>query len=430
MNTENLKRSINIIGDYIFALLIIFSCGSIYDNFTNINLYISEIFMVILLIKVNMIAVKQIKLNEKRKIKKIITFSIIYVAYQLIYIVFHLTRHNINSNIIVYVAKLIVIFLLLIYYYWLKDNNNEFNGILNRITNIVLIICIVSLFFYLFGSVLNFIKNTNVVDLTFGFTRKIKSYFMVYFEPQYTIVFNKYVIRNCGIFAEAPMFSIVLLITLVYETLIKKEKKNYRLLILFITILTTMSTIGIAVAILILIIDIVKRLLEKYKNINRRKVLIISIIVIIIGLIIGSVAIIDKLRSPSFIIRMDDYIASFKAWIDSPILGNGYQNYQAVEQYVTVNREAGGQSSSLTNLLVEGGIWIFVIYAIPFIILLKEYIQKRDINKIIFILMLLIIFSTIIFTYSLMVLLFISYGWYKVIFKGERIENEDIYSNS
>jgi len=431
MSIDKLKKFSKVSVDFIFALLIVLSCGSIYDNFTNINLYISELFMAILFIKVAILTITKIKEQKKENIKKIIIFSVIYIIYQLIYVGFHMLTQNVGTSIITYMAKLVMIFLLLIFYYILENDDEKLNNVLRNISNIVLIISSISICFFLFGSILHWVKHTNVVELTFGFTREINSYFMIYFEPQYTFSNGTYIIRNCGIFSEAPMYSIVLLMSFAYETLLSKNKRNYKLIILFTTILTTMSTIGIVVATLLLVIYIIRLLLSKHQNVNKKLIFRIATIVIIIGLIVGSVAIIDKLKSPSFSIRMDDYVASFKAWVDSPILGNGYQNYEAVEQYFTVDRESGGQSSSLSNLLVEGGIWIFAIYIIPFAVLLKRYIKNRDLDRIIFIITVFVIFSTIIFTYSLMILLFISYGWYKVIFdKEEKKEHENIYSNT
>lgn len=429
MKFNKLNYYCEIITDYILAFLIILSCGSIYDNLTDVSLYISEFCMILLLIKVVAKAIIILKKKDYTGVKRVIIFSVLYAIYQSIYIIFHTCQNNVGINILTYIAKMLVAFCMFIYFYYLNDKKSKFITLLSYISNIMFYISIVSLFFYISGSILNIIKETNTVNITFGFTREIKSYCMLYFEPQYTIVLNKYIIRNCGIFAEAPMFIIPLLISFSYELMIKKERRKLNIVVLLLTIITTMSTTGIVIAIVLLIIELLRKIIKKY-NVNKKKIINAIIVVGCIGIILCGFVISDKLKSPSFSIRLDDYIASFRAWLDNPILGNGYQNYEAVNKYISVEREAGGQSSSLSNLLVEGGLWEIAIYIVPFYILLKKYIKDKNVNNIIFLAVLFLIFLTTIFTYSMMSIYIISYGWYKIIFDKKESNDENIHSNS
>ena len=313
-----IKNKFHIILDYMLAILIVFSCGSIYDNLTNSNLYISELFIAILFIRVIVLVFKNRDNYKKSNIRKLLIFTILYLIYQSVYIFLNCC----NPNIVVYIAKLVVIFLLFILYYFFSNNNEQFKKILDYISNIVFIISAISIFFYLFGSVLNWINNTGAIEVTFGFTRSIKSYCMIYFEPQYTIVFNEYIIRNCGIFAEAPMYTIVLITTLAYELFIKKSMKTYKIILLILTILTTLSTIGIVLSAMLLIIRLIDNIITKSKIFSNKKMIVISILIVICSLIIGIISVMDKVKSPSFRIRMDDYVASYKAWKDKPLFGN------------------------------------------------------------------------------------------------------------
>ncbi len=418
MKKNKIYNIINNMMDYLMAFLLILSCGSVYDNINNVNLYISECFLIILFIRVLILIFKNV--HNNKNIKKCIIFSLIYILYQTFYVIYHLNKRNVNNDIIVYVAKMIFTILLLILYYVLCEEN-KFKIILDKISKIVLFISIISLFFFILGSIFQLIKYTNLVEINFGKLRQIKSYFMVYFEAQATILFNKYTTRNCAIFCEAPMFSIVLLISLSYELFIKKDKKIVNIIIYYLTILSTISTTGIVVGAILGIIKIAQYIYIKIKNRKCNKIIyIISILLILIAIIVGVIAIKDKLKSPSFKIRMDDYLAGFKAWNDHKIMGNGYHNYEYVDQYTLIDRNiVGGQSNSLLNLLAEGGIWNLLVYFIPFIILTIKYIKNKDYNSLIFLLTLLVIFSTIIFTYTIMILNFVAYGWSKMLKKQE-----------
>lgn len=422
MKKARSKHMLEEILDYIFAILLIISCGSVYDNLTNVSLYISEIFLIILFFRVFYIIIKNLK--DKNRIKKCLIFSAIYIIYQAIYITYHLIAHSATGNIIVYIAKMIFTFLLLFCFYtFCKDN--KFEKILSKFSKLVVIISSISLFFFIFGSTLDWIKPTNSVNLTFGKTRDVKSYCMIYFEPQATIVANRYVTRNCAIFSEAPMFSVVLLISLAYELFINKNKNILNKVILYLTIISTLSTTGIVVAVILSVIKILE--IFKLKVKHNKYLNIIYILIIVICIIVGISAIKDKLNSPSFTIRMDDYIAGIKAWNDHKILGNGYQNFDSVEKYMLTNRNAvSGQSNSLTNILAEGGIWNFAIYLIPFIYLTIIFIKEKKYKEIAFLITLLLIFSTSIITYTILIINFIAYGWSKMLKNKYKIKSNNI----
>ena len=68
MKKAKSKHILEEILDYIFAILLIISCGSVYDNLTNVSLYISEIFLIILFFRVFYIIIKNLKDKYGKKI--------------------------------------------------------------------------------------------------------------------------------------------------------------------------------------------------------------------------------------------------------------------------------------------------------------------------------------------------------------------------
>ena len=417
------KINIKSITEYILCLLLILSCGSIFDNMANINFYISEIFMVLLFLYVLVFLLPKFR-KQKKTFLKYIVFFVFYVAYQGIYIIIHKNM----PNMIVYTFKMVIIFLLLLAFYLFNDKD-KIMEMIKKISKIIIIISVISIFFFTLGSYLHAIKPTNKVEIEFGNNRRaINSYFDIYFEAQETNIFGDYRIRNCAIFVEAPMFTIGLLIAISYELFLSKRKnKKINVIVLFITILTTMSTTGIAVGCGLIGLKIIQEIFSKKRNYKGKNILkLLTIMFLIVLGIVAFIVIKDKWNSPSFMLRIDDYLAGYKAWEDHKIFGNGYQNYEAVQSHMSERVFNNmGQSNSIANLFAEGGLWIGMVYTLPAIYLLIRNFKNNKYNNIIFILTIILIFCTIIFTYSIMIINFIAYAWSRMLRKEkENVEKE------
>lgn len=417
-----LKKSNKLIAltviDFFIALSLVLSCGSILDNINSFSFYITEILLVILIIRI--ILCKNEFKTKKMDFKPLFLLAAFQIAYTIVQF-FNQTMSIIDS--ISFIIKIVGIIGSLFILFQL-EGKTLFKKYLKYFANIVLAISCISLFFYIFGSHFKLIPPTNQVELNFGFVRKVDSYFWIYFEPQYTLFNGTYILRNCGIFAEGPMFSIVLTIALAYNLFLNEKVSKPKIILLIITIVTSISLTGILLMTFMLVIKTVFFILKKYQNqIKMHRTFIISFMVIFSIVICAIILplIVDKIFSQSFRMRIDDYIAGFKAWLDHPFFGNGYLNYDSVEKYMLISRR-GGQSNSLTNLMAEGGLWQISFYFIPYIINLINLIRKNEKEKIVFLLVLFLLFCTTIFTYSSCILFFIAYGWY-LVYSKKREEN-------
>lgn len=413
---------------YLMAFFIILSVASVYDNLNNVNLYISEIFLVLIAL-INIYYIVMIKNKKIKDYKKLFKFLFVFIIIECAYIIIHLAIKNMNINkTFVYIAKMIIIFSLILNYLYLIEINNRkknkedvFWNLIGKISNIVVVIAFVSLILFLLGTSLKLIKPTGVVELNFGFTRSINSYFEVYFEPQATMLFGNYFYRNCGIFAEGPFYNIVLIISLTYELFInRKDNRKVKSSILVITILTTFSTLGIVIGAVLLVIKIYNIINRKIKNKKKMNTIVVIITIMIIALVTPFV--IDKVNisNPSFIIRTDDFKASVLAFIESPVIGNGYQNNEPFLRninFLEYRNNSEGQSSSLANIIVEGGILNIFIFIVPYILLLIQLKKEKNYNKLIFLLVYGLLFLNNTFAYSLLSILFLSYFWFKFLMR-------------
>ena len=76
--------------------------------------------------------------------------------------------------------------------------------------------------------------------------------------------------------------------------------------------------------------------------------------------------------------RSDDYAAGFRAWMHSPIWGNGFNNFDSVKYYMSsFRRDNLGFSNSLFVVLVEGGILLLSVYALPAITCIYNAIKQN-----------------------------------------------------
>ncbi|ETP70953.1 hypothetical protein UYO_3104 [Lachnospiraceae bacterium JC7] len=114
--------------------------------------------------------------------------------------------------------------------------NDKKYGFYTKFNNIIFLITVISLLFWLFGTVIGILQPTGVIYTTWTSNtvsnelKPVKTYYDIYYVAQtygmnkaLGITTNLDIIRNTGFFTEAPMFSFVLVLALLVE-LFKKRK--------------------------------------------------------------------------------------------------------------------------------------------------------------------------------------------------------------
>lgn len=238
-----------------------------------------------------------------------------------------------------------------------------------KFTNIVLVIATVSLFFWVFGSLLGRIQSTGFLYTTWtgnDSLKRVTSYYGIYYETQSVTFFGLTVdkiVRNTAIFTEAPMASMVFGIAFLNEMLMREKLSWKRCAILATAVISTISTTGITV----LIIAIGLRYVftkSKTKGAVSLKLLLLPI-VFVVALIALNFLVEQKLGTSSGSTRIDDFVAGYKAWMDAPLFGNGYGNSASYEKYMSSFRSHNtGFSNSPMQVLAYGGIYLFFPYCV------------------------------------------------------------------
>lgn len=403
--------------EYMLAIFIILDCRSVFQhtvsNSNVINIVLSA--LIFCLVMLNILA----KRYDKNKVKKAILFFMVYYLYMALFVLLNDMEGMKNY---IYAFGMILP-LLFFYYYTSKETKQSIIKMLEKISNIMIVIAIVSVILYLLGPIFNIIKPTGSIYMKWGGERAIPSYYNLQFVTQNINIFGINIIRNTSIFTEAPMYSLNLSIALAIQMMSNPSKNSFiKKLILVITIITTTSTTGIIIATELVFFKI---LLQKS---NKRIVKITkSIWFPIICIILFSVtAFFYDFRSEtnSYSIRMDDYKASYQAWLEHPIVGNGYGSIEEIEEYMSGFRMNNtGLSNSILVLLAQCGIYWGIIYIIPFILAMVYGMKNQKSSVIIFAGTIMILFITAIFQYTVMMLNLLAIG-YSLMGIGKQEERE------
>ena len=330
--------------DYIFVIFLILTCNSVYSVLTAKDLYFKEIMLAITMIY----TIVHIYSNdfEKKRTGKSVALIIIYIFYIAMYIIL--------TKIVSEFIYLYVLLLPLLYFIY-STTNHLMKSTLENFSNIVLFLAIISLIFYFLGTITNIIKPTGNVEISWGGIKTIDSYFGMHFNIQKQDIFGLDIYRNTGIFTEAPIYSLVLSISLCIELFFKEKISKKRIILIFITILTSLSTTGILISMTICFLRYIINI-DKVKMIRYLKILILPIVAVTIILISYNIFN-NKMKTSSYSTRIDDYIASYKAFKDKPLIGNGFKNDDAIIKYMSSFRSNNeGLSNSFMVLLAQGGI--------------------------------------------------------------------------
>lgn len=384
--------------EYFIAFILVITTRSVYAHLVNVSLHLYIFllaFMAVYILKITFLdnGFKRGLENTVIFLKRRYRF---FVAYYIFTLVFLLFNNICDDN---YISTYLIMLPAFVYIY-LVDRSAA-KRFLERICNVIFVIAAVSLFCYLICSVFKLydISSAKVV-VDWGGTKNYKTFFGIYFERQ---LFNalgfRNVVRNIGIFTEAPMYSLFLSLALCIEKFITKRNNRTVCAVLLITCLTTLSATGMIVMALVYAY---KAVILLKKNVHfTRTVRIVVIVASVLLAAVAAVFFVHRIGTSSGTARIDDYVASFKAWTDSPIFGVGYDNVEYIVQYMSdLRSDNTGVSNSLMVLLAECGIYFFMLYLVPFVYVIVLGIKKKNYDVLFFMFIMAILFVSTSFRYA------------------------------
>lgn len=392
--------------EYILCLMLILSCRTVFVHNVNSNADLINVLVIVILMIL-------ILFRSGLKLKKnAIAYILLLIGYFFIFIVF-----NVKNNYVSFVKSFIIILPMFLLYFSILEKI-QIKAFLKKYANIVYVLAMCSLFFYLIGSCLHLISTNMSFIIEWGVIKKINGYYFLHFDTQSTVFFGKTILRNTGIFVEGPQYALQLISAYVFTLFDNKKIINKSSVIYFITLCSTLSITGI-------VIFIIMTFYKYLKNSNKKIKLILVPIILITCIFVTSNLIIDKTKTNSYKIREDDMRVAMISLKNSPIFGDGYMNNSiAVSNMSNFRYYNTGLSNAFIIVLIHGGIYLSMIYLVPMIsITLKSHKHKNYFIFVIGILQILLYLTTS-FQYTNFMMMLIAFNL-DYIFKIENGEKNE-----
>lgn len=399
-NTTTIYLFLENILRYLFVLMVILDCNSIYlsDYSSTVNFrYVLYFFMISSIFAI-------IYLRKNVLISKLVIW-IKYISIAVIFIgllfLFRPTSFSATSHFFVSV-------LIIITYFALCGTNNERFDVLKKYKRVMVIVGIISLAFWILGSQLNIIAPTGQLPSTWtGDDTQVSicpSYYNIYFETQATSSFEQEsFIRNTAFFTEAPMASFNFALAFMIAMFLDDRKSVLEISILVIAILSTVSSTGYIVLALSLFF---KFLIRGTSGIIRLIKYIFVPICAIITVIACLYVLMDKSDTSSLLIRLDDFVVGYDTWLDNPIFGYGIGGeMHALQNHMGRWRLFNmGFSNSLFDILAKGGLYLGSVIYCAFAYIIFKGISTKMYNVLSFMLIFLFMHTVTVVSLKIIVL--------------------------
>ncbi|SEW36951.1 hypothetical protein SAMN05216413_2524 [Ruminococcaceae bacterium KH2T8] len=307
------------------------------------------------------------------------TKSWAHIAFVLMCSVLYLVNSDDGYNKTLYKQYFFIPLVLFIILFGLIKNKELF---WRAFSNIVCTLSVVSLFFYIFGTWLRLISPTQHIIRGWGSwgPNPIPNFYYVYYQSQATHPGDFTLWRNCSIFAEAPMFNMVLCMALAAEVFLFRRKKGRRFVValLIITIITTFSTTGYLFLALLGVLFLLNssRFMSFCKNHRKIFFATLALFVGVCALMI-TIKLHSRTGSVSTSIRVDHTLTCLQIWKDNFLFGDGWlkdDNFLQLAQF------AFGISVGFPYFLKCGGIMLGSLVLVPYVVSVIFAFKNKDLK--------------------------------------------------
>lgn len=356
------------ITEFLLVLTIILDCNSVYrlrtgweGNPRYIAIYVANtcaytlIALWVLKSKKNIECIKELLL--------LIMINCIFV--------FEFNTYNVYVRDTGFVGYFLFFITAMVVLYRINKSNGEPFRMLYLMEHVILFIAVISTILWIGWNILGLWGISSDLEINWG---------GIYYDTNYLNFsirrwfFDGDFHKNLGIFVEPPMFGLFLCFGLYTELFLKK--KSNPLIVLSFTI--ALISCGAILALMIAILGFFFAFAELIKDKKGARALIVVMSLMAILGMTGLFIYKYKTGWGSFATHIDDFVASFKCWLDYPILGCGFYNEWTIQEYMSDFRlDNLGLSNSGAVVLAEGGIILFTYYFLPFLLLMLSFFKKN-----------------------------------------------------
>ena len=372
------KKIVNIL-QYLLVLFIILASETIWEKMP--DKILRDRFSIFAYGGVSIFLFFLILLGRKRVARNLFLTTLVGGLYLIGLLVVNALIYKINLALLFTVPTA-----LLIIYFTL--NLGELYCVMEKLYNITFIIALFSLLIFIPYIIMGIIDAPTLFPFLRNNWTQYAPSFYLFSYPQGD--------RNCAFFYEAPKYNIILTFALSYSCYIKKEFLTIKNIVIILTIISAQSVTGILLSIFIIITKSLFKT-DEYKIGKNNIVLILSPIVLTGALIVSMNIFSKKIVSVSGAERLLDYSIGFDAWKQNIFWGAGIGNNSKIDSLALERgRVSLGFSNGIFRILAQGGIYLFLLFLIPFLNVLKVgFKQKRP-----YILFYAFVFATMLFTAS------------------------------
>ncbi len=347
---------------------------------------ILEYWITFLLI-LSVAAIWQLVLDSQGNLYKIITIFSLGT-----YIIIYLKKINVKfvQNYMIYGCLLIILILLgtknlmlsnltfvfipimmLILFIYILYRDGRILSFIKQMSNLICFMAVVSLIIYVFGCLMNIFPKQQFSFLWNNSIKNCYTYLGLQFETQSINFLGNRIVKNTGIYAEAPGYAIILTLAFFYQYFFEHCKRKK--ILLFITLLTTFSSKGYMLFVIIIFCGYFFT-----KPIRKDgKVLKTIVIPFLLFIVICAINIILDLKMSSdvesYSVRLDDIFACYKTWLTNIWFGVGINRLVEIKENMQSFRWGNqGISTGFFLILAQGGISLFILFVVPILFMFKN----------------------------------------------------------
>ena len=205
-----LSLRLSAVGEYLLMLLVVFYSAT-WCLYTSANCNTALRWALPLLAALILLRFHRIPARLWQRVAVTAVYLAVYIL---------ATRYN-GVRFVLYFA--LPLLLLMLYTGLVGDGAAS---LLCKLSDVVALLTAVSLFFFLFGTVLGWIPPSSVTTFYWGESwRTCPTYFHLYYEAQRIRFFGVDLPRNCGVFPEAPGFAAFLVVAAAAEVLLRRRPR-------------------------------------------------------------------------------------------------------------------------------------------------------------------------------------------------------------
>ena len=375
-----MKINIKTLVEYVLLLLVIIQCHSMFSQAAG---GIDWLWLLVPLMAIHIILQLLDQPLTKSFVNSLFIFLGGYYFIQALLLALNLganiNREFISLNLLTMPLSIVLLSL--------QVYRGEWRTFLKRFNYIVAVMATVSLFFWLFGSMLHILRPTGVVANQWADGAPATHYFRLYFETQRLTVLNTVITRNTGIFVEGPIWNLILCLAFMIEFFLLEKIGKLRLVLFIVTIATVFSTTGIYVVGLSIIAYFFILREARYKF------LMIPLLTVVLYIL--STALEEKSATNSASIRLDDYYAGWATWRERWLSGWGERGLLRIQDHMnSMIRPNLGYSNSFFVVLAKGVILQGITNILPILVAIVWPKVERQI-RVCALLLLLLLLTTI-----------------------------------